>query len=176
MNPIGFAKSHPVAVGVGVIGLAIVLFLALGPDGDVIDGGAVSTSSDVGTGTALQQYQAQMQAQAMMVGAQKEIALAEQATALKVAELSFNSRAQEISAQKELGLASLDTTYKVSTLQSALESHKISAEVENKRTEQAMLSTQLQNSLETMKLAFASQTEQAKIAAQPKGLFSWLFG
>jgi hypothetical protein len=175
MNPIGFVKSHPVMTGVGVVGIIGLVFLLSssgGGDGSVDN----SSTSDVAAGTALQQYQLQAQAQQSAIGAQRDVALAEQSTALKIAELSASTRVQELNAQKEIGLAGIDAGKYTSALQAQLSRESINADKAKDANTTATLMAQIKSSQQTTMAALNAQTQQAQIAAKPKGLFSWLFG
>jgi len=171
-NPaIEFAKKYPFIIGGVIIGIVVLVALIGGGGGAADDSTAVAGSSDgqIAAGLQLQQIQAQSQTASAQIAAEREISLAGIAAALTGkqidAEVSYNTNVLAAGiAEKTLASQQVQ-----SSMQLNAELEKVKAEKETQLATVGALSNQAT-------AATNASVRMAEIAAQPKGLLSWIFG
>jgi hypothetical protein len=169
MSVIDFAKAHPVAVGGGLLAAVVVVVMVLNAGGGGAATVTASPQGDASTGAALQAAQLSAQVRGQEISATAAMKESDNFTALAIAELQALISGRSIDAQREIaGLqiaADQATTINGQTLAAQVANKQTDAQVENARAMYGTINAQT-----------AALVKQSEIAAQPKGLFSWLFG
>jgi hypothetical protein len=176
INPITLVKEHPVITIGGVVGVVVIVLMLNNAGGAPADTGASYASYNDPTATA----NAQMAAMSLQVNAAKEVELNKNATALSIAQLSAAQadaerlsnqalRERELQSQETLGALSIGANKEIQ-LAGLSTQERVAASMSD------IQKTALNAQQETARIMANAQIEQARIASQPKGLFSWLFG
>lgn len=170
MGALDLVKKHPVATGViVVVVVGGVLLLTGGSDATAVDSSGGSSGDELAASLAMQQLQAGLQAQALEVGAAKEIALNESATALTMAQLSKEVALQQGAWTYQLEEARLASEERVTTSTNTLTAALRQQELANDLAEETMENATLNNQINM-------QYKMYKESRKPKGLFSAIFG
>lgn len=178
MSIIDFAKKHPVGVGIGVIAIIGVVLIVSSAGGGTEYVASDGTSSDgqVQAGLQLQALQIQASGQAAQVAADREVSLASIAAGLAARQLETQSADTQTAIAANVAQQQISAGVQVSSMQLANEAAQIAASKEIQLGQQLTITKQSEYQVQQTQAILNSQTEQAKIAAKPKGLFSWLFG
>ena len=180
MGPIEIIKAHPVISAVAVVAtVGAVLLLSGGGGGDE----SYTTGGDgYDSNAAMQiaQYQAQQQGQALQVGASKEVALGEQATAKYLADLQSKDRAAELATSLTLGIKQLETsaatTAQTNLLAANIEGQRIKAQTDQIDAQYSSLASQMASQAAIAKASIDAQVAVARINKPSCGLFCKIFG
>lgn len=178
-NPIELVKAHPIASTAAIVAVVAIVFLLAGSGGDE----SYTTGSDGYDSNAAMQYaqfQAQQQGQQLAVGASKEVALAEQATARYLADLAHQDRSAELAANLQLGTRTLETnaavTSQTNLLAATIEGQRIKASSDAVAAQYASMSSQIASQAAIAKASIDAQIAVARINKPKRGLFSKIFG
>lgn len=177
MNPIAIVQKHPLAVGASVLAVIAVVVIASGMGGGSTEVATVQPDDGAAmAGLQLQQLQQQAQLAAGETNAKLQLGMAQVAASKEVAVLQAQTQQTANAIAGNVALAQVDATKYQSSLAADVEGRRIAAELAERQSAQATIQAQSQAQIAQTNAILAAQIEQARIAAQPKGLFSWLFG
>jgi len=177
-GPIELVKAHPIASTAAIVAVVAIVFMLSGSG----DGGESYTTGSVNDDAAAQyaQYQAQQQGQLAAVGAQKEVALAENATAKYLADLQSKSSLAEIAANLALGSQQLalnsESTNLANTLAAKISGDQIKAQSDATAAQYSSIAAQIASQAAIAQASINAQVAVAKINKPKQGLFSKIFG
>lgn len=168
MSIIDTVKAHPVGFGVaGVVAvIAVVLVLGSGSGGTAQ---ATAATGDASTGAALQAAQLQVQAHGQDVAAAQQINDTNNATQIEIAKIQQSLGLATINAQQQLGSMQIEADRATT-----INGQTLSAQVQNNQITSEFATIQNQTNA-LVKISQINANAQVQ-AAQPHGLFSWLFG
>lgn len=156
----GVVKEHPYLTIGGIVGVVLLFVIINGASGAAVDTSASGDSGSVMDPMAA--INAQLAAHSSDVAAAQAVQQNENATKITLAQLNSADARYAADKAAELQEASLHTQEVLAQAQLAAQQNITTATL-NAQTAQT-------NAI------LKNNTELAKIAAQPKGLFSWLFG
>lgn len=173
-NPIQLIKSHPIATVSAVAGVFLLVMLVSSSGGSASGQQVVSGSSGA-PDNSFATMQAQLSAQAMQVGAQRDVQLAGQQTAIQLATIDAQTKAAQIAAGLVLGEDQLQNQAQQSTLAAQVQGEQIKAASDQSAMQFATIQQQSKNQMD---ISLAAINAQTTIAVKPKncGLLGMIFG
>lgn len=180
-NPLELVKAHPVAATVGaVVIFGAILFALNSGGGDVAVPVSGDPSGELAGQYAMQQLSISAGLEQSKIDAAKELATMQNTTAVTLAQLDSARAADEAQKGFQLELERLASSERVSTQQTTVQASLAQQTLQTQKDLATMQSSNIAAQLKAQRdlqlAGINAQLEAQRIASQPKGLLSWLFG